>query len=224
MEHREATRPGWVRWVVASVVLVILGVMAFKIFEPIQVLPRLRLAPGFNLTDQHGDQVTSEDLKGGVTLYTFSYAGCGPDCLAPEDTMGEVQQRLGPDSGVRFVTLSFDPDRDTPARLTRRAEEVGADGRDWFYATPSPDAARTVIGTGFREWYEAQSDGSFDFDPTLVLVDGWGVVRGEYQYQTLADDADRIVRHIGLLQDEIANSHGAARLAYEAAHLFLCYP
>ena len=58
----------------------------------------------------------------------------------------------------------------------------------------------------------------------FLLVDGNGVLRGDYRYQTLADDADKLVRHIGLLGAEIRNSDGASAVAYEAAHLFLCYP
>ena len=50
------------------------------------------------------------------------------------------------------------------------------------------------------------------------------MIRGEYRYQTNASDADKIVRHLDVLGEEVRNSHGAASLAYEAAHFFLCYP
>ena len=63
----------------------------------------------------------------------------------------------------------------------------------------------------------------FTFDPKFVLVDGWGIIRGEYRYQTITPDTDRILRHIKVLADEVHNSEGAATLAYEAAHYFLCY-
>ena len=43
-------------------------------------------------------------------------------------------------------------------------------------------------------------------------------------FRRLASDADRITRHIGVLAEEIRNSHGVASFAYEAAHVFLCYP
>jgi len=222
----ESSRAGWRRGLIAFGLVLIIGVLSFKIFEPVQVLPRIRLAPGFIMTDQVGQSVTSEDLKGSVVLYTFTYTNCGEDCVAPEDTIRDVKARVDDtvEADVRFVTISFDPARDTPDRLAERAAAMGADGRQWIYAVPSPESAKTIIGTGFREWYSELDDGSFEFDPTLVLVDGWGVVRGEYQYQTLSSDTDRIVRHITILEDEINNSHGAAKLAYEAAHLFLCYP
>lgn len=49
-------------------------------------------------------------------------------------------------------------------------------------------------------------------------MDGWGIIRGEYRYQTMTPDADRILRHIGVLAKEVDNSQGAASLAYEAVH------
>ena len=69
----------------------------------------------------------------------------------------------------------------------------------------------------------AQADGSFKFDPAFVLVDGWGIVRGEYRYQTMTPDSERILRHLGVLAEEVINSQGANSIAYEAAHYFLCY-
>ena len=128
------------------------------------------------------------------------------------------------DTPVRFVTVSFDPARDDTATLAARAARFGADGDAWVYAAPAVEQTRNVVGSGFKTWYEEQADGTFSFDPMLVLVDGWGVVRGEYRYQTLAADGDRILRHIGILGEELRNSHGANSIAYEAAHFFLCYP
>lgn len=219
------------RWWIAAgtlAALLIAGVMAFTIFEPIQVLPRIRLAPGFALTDQSGTTVTSEDLRGSVVLYTFTYNNCDEPCPAPEPTMAEIASRIGEvdlgETEMKFVTLSFDPARDDPATLATRAGRFGADGDTWTYATAAADQVRNIIGGGFKTWFEDRGDGTFSFDPTLVLVDGWGIIRGEYRYQTLAGDSDRILRHIGILGEELRNSHGANSLAYEAAHFFLCYP
>ena len=56
-----------------------------------------------------------------------------------------------------------------------------------------------------------------------MLVDGWGIIRGKYRYQVAVSDADRILRHIGVLAEEVQKATGANKLIYEAAHLFLCY-
>lgn len=207
---------------------IVVAVMAFAILEPIQVLPRIRLAPGFSLVEADGTRLTSEDLRGSIVLYHFTHLSCGADCDGAMETLTDVTARAaGIDlAGAPFevVTVSFDPSRDTPEVMAARLEELGAPP-NWHLATqPDTDLLRTVIGSGFETWYEEQEDGSFAFDPVFVLVDGWGVIRGEYRYQVLVEDVDRISRHIDVLGQELRNSDGAATLAYEAAHLFLCYP
>lgn len=209
-------------------VLLIASAFAFKIFQPIQVLPRITLAPAFSLIDQDGKHLTSEDLRGQIVLYTFTYTNCAEPCFNINETMQEVQTRLNEVnlSGIKvaFVTISFDPVRDTPNALKAYSESIGADTAHWKFATVTDQTLlKTIIGSGFETYYEQKPDSSFAFDPTFILVDGWGVIRGEYRYKTEVSTADRILRHLSVLTDEVQNSKGSAKLAYEAAHLFLCY-
>lgn len=207
----------------------LLGAFAFATFQPIQVLPRIRLAPGFAFVDQNGDAFTSDAARGQVVLYGFAYGDCGEQCDSVRDTMAEVAARVGSEADLggtelRLVTVSMDPARDA-ARLPELAAGWGADGDTWRWATDEDsEMLRTVLTSGFELYHQQLADGSFAFDSRFVLVDGWGVVRGEYKYSTLADDADKIVRHIGLLGEELRNSNGVVSVAYEAAHIFMCYP
>ena len=213
---------------VVPVALIILAAISFAVFEPIQVLPRIRLAPGYLLVNQAAETITSEDVRGDIVLYNFGYSGCGDACASMNDTMREIQGRLDEvdvgDTDVRFVTVSFDADTDTPPVLAEYAAELGADPELWSFATGDPVHLQNVVKAGFEAYYEKRDDGTFTFDPVFILVDGWGVIRGEYRYQTSASDSDKIVHHLDILGEEIRNSHGAASLAYEAAHFFLCYP
>lgn len=207
--------------------MLVVAVMAFAIFEPIQVLPRIRLSPGFALVDQSGTALTSDGARGEVVLYGFAYGDCGEACESSLSTMDEVARRVPVETDLgdvpfRVVTISLDPARDAD-RLGALAERAGADGEIWRWATATSDELRRVVGNGFKVPYE-QSGDEIRFDPRFVLVDGWGVVRGEYRYSTLADDADKLVRHVGILGEELRNSSGVASVAYEAAHVFLCYP
>lgn len=215
----------WILLVVG--VLLVASVFAFAIFQPVKVLPRMRLAPGFTLTDQSGQRLTSEDLRGTVVLFNFLYTGCGAQCDQLNATMQEVQRRLGEvdlaGMPVQFVTISFDPANDTPEELARYANALGADTSQWRFATGDAARLKDLIGGGFEVYYAPDGAGGFQFDPTFVLVDGWGIVRGKYRYQVQVPDADRILRHIGVLAEEVQKSTGANKLIYEAAHLFLCY-
>jgi protein SCO1/2 len=55
-----------------------------------------------------------------------------------------------------------------------------------------------------------------------MLVDGLGILRAEYRMAT--PDTDRILDGIQLITEEVEKSKGANKVAYEAAHLFMCYP
>lgn len=223
--------PRWIKIAGAFFGLFVAAAMAFAIFEPIQVLPRIRLAPGYALTADDGTIATSEDARGVITLYTFSRTDCGAECADIDEIMIEVRDRVAAevdlgDVDFRLVTIALDAlpeDRvNGAAELRAAASAAGADGASWRWLGGSESELSNVVGAGFRRPY--LSTASTDFDPGFILVDGLGVVRGDYRYETLGDTADKLTRHVGILGDELRYANGAGRLAYDAAHLFLCYP
>lgn len=214
------------RWWYLVLAIPVIGVFAFATIKPIRVLPRRTLAPGMSLTDQNGQRLTNEDLRGKLVLYNFSYSNCTGTCPETMNAMREVQARLGEIPAgappIVLVTISFDPERDTTAQLKAWAQSLGANDAHWRLATGDPKMLKFIIGDSFETYYARNPDGSYKYDPHFVLVDGWGITRAIYP--TGAPDSDLIMRDLNLLVQEAINSQGAARYAYEAAHLFLCYP
>ncbi len=202
---------------------------AFVIYKPIKVLPRVRLAPGFILTNQDGETMNNEQFRGKITLYNFTYTRCQPpECRQFDTIMKEVQDRIGEvetyGTPVEFVTITFDPEHDTPEVLKAYAEDIGADTSAWHFLTSDdPQQIRRVVGTGFQVYYKERGPGDFEFIPTIIMVDGWGIVRGIYNGRIYVADADRILNHFNVIASEAAFSKGANKLGYSAAHLFLCY-
>jgi protein SCO1/2 len=68
---------------------------------------------------------------------------------------------------------------------------------------------------------ESATQATFELDQRVVMVDGGGVIRGEYAAAQL--EPWRVLRDIGLIQREAAST-GWERPVYDAAHLFVCYP
>ncbi len=206
--------------------LLTLGLFAFVTIRPIQVLPRITLAPGYSLIDANGDAVTNEDFRGSLVLYNFTYLNCETPCLETTGVMQELQASLDEiDTGgipVQLVTISFDPERDTPSAMKAAATQLGVDSEAWTFMTGTPERLKWVIGGGFGVYYEERNPGEFVFSPAFMLVDGAGVLRGEYW--TEAPETDRILRDFRLVAEEVKNRQGVANYAYDAAHLFLCYP
>ncbi|MCA9970467.1 MAG: SCO family protein [Anaerolineales bacterium] len=212
-------------WLWALPIVIALGLAAFSILRPIQVLPRIMLAPGYALTDQNGELLTNEDMRGKIVLYNVTYTNCADPCVQTSLFMQQVQARLGelPPSSVpiELVTISIDPAHDTPEVLAAYAAELGATDR-WHFVSGAANRLKAVVGAGFGLYYEPQPDGRFALDTGLMLVDGTGILRAEYVRKL--PDMDIVLRDLNLLLEEAQNSEGMGRLAYEAAHLFSCYP
>ena len=218
----------WEGLVFGAIALVMVGVAAFVIFQPIKVLPRMQLAPGYALTDERAERLTNEDLRGQFVMYNFTYSGCrDPECQQLDLAMKELQERLDEaetgSTPVSFVTISFDPERDTPEVLQAYAEELGADTDQWHFVSGDPNKLKSIIGSGFLVYYNQEEDGSWQFTPTMALVDGWGIVRGIYNARNRPVDVDDMIEHLSGMQREVEASDDVGRLGYEAAHLFLCY-
>lgn len=231
-------RRSWFRsprvWLYTVAVVFALSIVAFNIIRPIVVLPRIAPSPGFALIGSDGQPVTSEDQRGFLTLYSFSYLDCDDACPQSYGDIAalraDVTGALPADTPLRFVTISLDPQRDTPERLSQAAtgwaQPAGA--LDWQLLTGDPLRTRTTVGGGFRVYFSepkeatAESPVRVTFDPRYVLVDHLGIMRAEYR--TGALDPALLARDVNLLLEEAANSQGVVRLGYEAAHLFLCYP
>lgn len=221
-------------WVYVAAAVVAGSIVAFNIIRPIVVLPRIAPSPGFALTGTDGLPVTSEDRRGFLTLYSFSYAGCVDACpqsLGDIATLrGAVGHTLPDGTPLSFVTISLDPERDTPERLAAASTAWSLpDGAPaWLLLTGDPARTRATVGGGFGVYFSdprqptPESPLRVTFDPRYVLVDHLGIIRAEYR--TAAPDPALIARDVNLLLEEAANSEGLVRLGYEAAHLFLCYP
>jgi len=204
--------------------LPIVAVVLFAVLRPIKVLPRIRLAPGYALVDQNGARVSSEEMRGQITLYGFTSTGCGPLCAESEDLMAEIAQQLESRDDhipVELVMIALDEENDTPEALRAYAASKGMEPARRLL-TGDARQVKLVVGGGFSTFYEKDSSGQIQMDPALMLTDGVGILRAEYRGR-LPSPA-QILSAIDLLTEEAHNSTGLNRYAYEAAHLFLCYP
>ena len=95
--------------------------------------------------------------------------------------MVQVQHRLGPDFGAKiaFISITLDPEHDTPEMLKLYAEAYEADPAGWSFLTGDPAAVRDVV----RRYgvYAAKSDdGSIDHTNLISIVDRRGILRVQY--------------------------------------------
>lgn len=143
--------------------------------------------PSFALTDQLGRRTTDTDLLGKVWVANFVFTRCPSVCPLLTAKFAALQKQLGP-LPVRFVSISVDPEYDTPQVLASYAARFEANPERWQFLTgPLKDIEKTVV-QGFKV-HRGDPEPSAA-DPTLVeimhgehfvLVDAQGEIRGYYR-------------------------------------------
>jgi protein SCO1 len=146
-----------------------------------QRLPKIALAPAFTLTSQDGTRVSLADLQGKVVAVTFIYTSCTDTCPVLTALMALVQDKLGRDFGekVAFVSITVDPEHDTPEVLKQYADTFGADLRGWAFLTGDSATIRDVIR---RYGIFAAKNVKGDVDHTFLtsIIDRNSMLRVQY--------------------------------------------
>ncbi len=144
-------------------------------------LNKIGPAPPFGLTTQDGARLELSALRGKVVAVTFIYASCADTCPILTAKMAGLQARLGPAFGPRvfFVSITVDPDRDTPAILKRYALAHGANLAGWAFLTGTPAGIRDVARR-YGVYYRKTSRGDVDHTFLTSLVDQNGIIRVQY--------------------------------------------
>jgi len=160
--------------------------------------------PDFALTERSGRRVTRADLRGKVWIANFIYTQCTETCPIQSARLARLQAEFPGEEALRFVSITVDPERDTPAVLARYAERYAADPVRWLFLTGDKQAIYHLAKEGFRlgvvdpddqakagrplRWLEPAlavathgSKGLIMHSPRLVLVDRQGRIRAYHR-------------------------------------------
>ena len=142
-------------------------------------LERLAQAPQFTFTAQDGTTVSTADFKGKIWVANFIFTRCAGPCPLMTSRMAEVNQALGKKAtDVELVTITVDPEYDTPEVLKEYSEQVGASPDRWKFLTGPKDQIETVVMKGFLQALSREPSGVPIHSTRFVLVDRDGWIRG----------------------------------------------
>jgi protein SCO1/2 len=192
--------PGWVAFA-ALALAVPISVLLLRP-SPAPELPLLAELPAFSLIAEDGTRFGKEDLLGRVWITDFVFTSCSDACPRLQAKMKSIQDRLiPPEQGgnIGLLSISVDPERDTPQKLKQYALDFGARPGLWRSLTgDQQEVERTVVRGFHTAMAKVPAQGA---DPhlaafeilhgeRLVLLDRMGRIRGYYD----ADDRDRLLR------------------------------
>ena len=178
-----------------------------------KALPVYGQIADFALTNQNGSPVSLEDLRGHVWVADIIFSRCAGPCLKMTRQMEDLEKALPSRSHARLVTLTTDPDYDTPAILKTYAGRFGADFNRWMFLTgPKRQIANLAIDslklTAIEKKPEERQtpEDLFVHSTIFVIVDKQGRLRGIFE--TTGEDIQpeqvkqQIVDAVGRLERE----------------------
>ena len=165
-------------------------------------LPKIKQAADFTLTNLDGKRLALKELRGKVVAITFIFASCVDTCPLLTAKMAGIQNRLGADSGpkVFFVSITVDPERDTPEVLRRYAEAHRATIAGWAFLTGTQAEIRDVAKR-YGIYYKKTQRGDVDHTFLTSIIDQSGMLR--VQYMGVKFNPDEMLRDLQNLVKEV---------------------
>ena len=143
--------------------------------EQRDTLPVFRVVAPFTAIDQNGGQFSTASVAGKYWLGSFFFTRCQTVCPALNRVQAQIQREFG--SKLSYVSITSDPDFDTPAVLSAYASEFAQPGGTWLFVTMPQDSMLKVASQGFGLISPAEPE---MHSTRFVLVDPTMQVRGFY--------------------------------------------
>jgi protein SCO1/2 len=160
-------------------------------------------------TDQQGDTVTSDMMKGKLKLASFLFSRCTRFnyCDSIPYYMQQIQEHFKAEPWLQLLTYTIDPAHDTTTVLHDWANSWNADTNQWrFVRSGQQHVYQVILGEYFGKVKYA--DGNVKYmepDAKVVIVDHEGLIKGYYELQNEKDYRE-VVSAIDKLLAELEQS------------------
>lgn len=158
-EQRPTIRlAGGMLWGVFGIALVIItGVGVLALWSSGTHGPRdqaelrpVGVVPDFVLVERRGQPLARTDLLGKVWVVDFIFTQCVAECPLLSAYMAQLQGAFAAEDDLRLVSISVDPEHDTPEILSQYAERFGAHTQRWLFLTGEKELIYRLAREGFH--------------------------------------------------------------------------
>jgi protein SCO1/2 len=142
-------------------------------------LKKFNKVPSFSFINQYNDTVTDQDLLGKVYVVDFFFTTCPTICTPMSMNMSKIVNELSSKEDFTAVSISIDPEYDTPQVLKEYAAKHNAEGNNWQFLTGDKSETYNLARQGFNS-YVGESDNPavrFEHSGNFALVDSEGYIR-----------------------------------------------
>ncbi len=161
------------------------------------------LIDDFTLTDQDGKRVAFGKLRGKPVVVNFMYTSCPDVCPLLTASLKILRDHMKPAEArdIRFLSITTDPEVDTPEVLKAYSQRHKADAPNWSWLTGNDRELRPVW-QGFGVSVERIAKGLIEHTTLTVVADAQGYMR--FAYFGSAPDPDMLLKDLRALAQEPA--------------------
>lgn len=171
-----------------------------------------RLETDLDAINRDGRKVSLGELRKKVYVTGYQYTDCPAGCLGMASVMKMLEEEFGEDPRFRLVSISVNPEGDTPEKMDAWVKKNGVDSDDWWFLTGDAEAIAKYMISEFKFYgTELVTDpekikvvGEFAHDQRLALVDGEANIRGYYDVMNVQRgdlEYERLVRELKMVLD-----------------------
>ena len=142
-------------------------------------LMKFEEVPAFEFENQYGVLIGNADYKNKVYVVEFFFTSCPTICPRMNENMVKVQNEFYGNPSFGIVSISIDPERDSPEVLKAYADEKGATLKNWNFLTGDKEEIYSFSNDGFRLYAGENKDveGGFEHSGLFALIDKDGFIR-----------------------------------------------
>ena len=157
------------------------------------------LIDNFALTDQDGAGVEFRKLRGRPLVINFMYTSCPDICPLLTASLKILRSRMTPaeTEGIRFLSITTDPEVDSPKVLKAYSKRHEADAPNWSWLTGEPRDL-TPVWQGFGVSVQRLAKGLIEHTTLTVVADAQGFMR--FAYFGSAPDPDVLLKDLRALE------------------------
>ena len=142
-------------------------------------LTKIGPAPKFELVNQDNIKITNETYKGKVYVLEFFFTTCPTICPKMNLSMLEIEKTYFGNPNFGIVSISIDPEHDTPKVLKAHRELLGVKSSNWNFLTGDKTYIFDLANKGFNLYAGENKNvkGGFEHSGLFALIDKNGNIR-----------------------------------------------
>lgn len=136
-------------------------------------------APRFELTNQDNKKITDQDYLGKVYVLEFFFSTCPTICPKMNQNMLQLQEAFYNENDFGIVSITINPENDTPQVLKEHAMHLGVKHPNWNMLTGDKTYIYDLANKGFKIYADEsnKAQGGFEHSGLFALIDKKGNIR-----------------------------------------------